>query len=124
MVVDASAVLALVNAEPGWERVAEVLPDAVMSAVNVSEVVGKLADHGMPREEIRTLLSGLGLTVVPFDLEAAFAAGVLRAVKGGKRLSLGDRACLSLARSRALPALTADRYWSRVDAGVDLEMIR
>lgn len=124
MVLDASAVLALVNAEPGWERVSEALPDAVMSAVNLSEVVGKLVDHGLPAGEASALLAGLGLTILPFGLDDAFGAGELRAVKGGRRLSLGDRACLQLARSRALPALTADRGWSRVDAGVEVVVLR
>jgi len=124
MVLDASAVLALLNAEPGWERVAEALPEGIMSAVNLSEVVGKLVDHGMPVDEIREMLAGLGLTIVPFDRAAAAGAGELRSLKGGKRLALGDRACLQLARSRGLSALTADRYWSRVDAGVELIVIR
>ncbi|MGD8330569.1 MAG: type II toxin-antitoxin system VapC family toxin [Acidobacteriota bacterium] len=124
MVLDASAVLALLNAEPGWERVAEVLPAGIMSAVNLAEVVGKLVDHGMPGDEIREVLSGLGLTIVPFDDDAAAAAGELRSVKGGKRLALGDRACLELGRSRSLPVMTADRYWSRVDTGVELVVIR
>ena len=124
MVLDASAVLALLNAEPGWERVSEALPSAVMSAVNLSEVVGKLVDHGLPADEIRALLSGLGLTIVAFDQEAAVGSGALRAIKGARRLSLGDRACLHLARSRSMPALTADRYWSQIDAGVEVVVIR
>jgi PIN domain nuclease of toxin-antitoxin system len=124
MVLDASAVLALVNAEPGWERVAEALPDAVISAVNLSEVVGKLVDHGLPADKVRALLSGLGLAVVAFDEEAATGAGALRAIKGGRRLSLGDRACLYLARIRREPALTADRLWSRLNVGVDVVLIR
>jgi PIN domain nuclease of toxin-antitoxin system len=124
MVLDASALLALINAEPGWERVAEALPDAVISAVNFSEVVGKLIDHGIPAEEVRALLAGLGLEVIPFDEEAACGAGALRAIRGGKQLSLGDRACLHLAHARSVPALTADRYWSRLDIGIEVVLIR
>lgn len=124
MVLDASAVLALVNAEPGWERVSEALPGAVMSATNLSEVAGKLVDHGLHAEEVRALLSGLGLVIVPFDHDAALGTGALRAIKGGRRLSLGDRACLYLACTRAEPALTADRYWSQIDAGVEVVLIR
>lgn len=124
MVLDASAVLALVGAEPGWKRVAEALPEAVVSAVNLSEVVAKLADRGIPAGEIRTLLGGLGLTVVEFDSEAAYAAGELRRLEGGRRLALGDRACLALARSRSAVALTADRDWARLDAGIEVELIR
>ena len=123
-ILDASAVLALVNAEPGWEQVSEALPDALISAVNLCEVVGKLTDHGVPGKEARLLLSGLGLEVVPFDTEEAYAAAALRAFKGGGSLSLGDRACLQLAAARNVPVLTADRYWARVDAGVELRVIR
>ena len=43
---------------------------------------------------------------------------------GGRRLALGDRACLWLARERGTVALTADRYWAQIDTGVDLEVIR
>ena len=124
MVLDASAVLALVGAEPGWERVAEALPEAVVSAVNLSEVVAKLADRGIPGGEIRTLLGGLGITVVDFDAEAAYEASELRRIEGGRRLALGDRACLALARRRSAVALTADRDWARLDADIQIELIR
>lgn len=124
MVLDASAILALLNAESGWERVAEALPTSLISAVNLSEIVAKLADHGVPEAEIRSLLAGLGLEVVPFDHEAALAAGELRRIVGGKKLSLGDRACLALARSRGSAALTADRYWARLAADVEVLLIR
>ena len=124
MVLDASAILALVSAETGWEMVAEALRESVTSSVNYSEVVAKLTDRGVPTEEVRALLAGLGLDVVPFDADAGFGAGALRAIEGGDKLSLGDRACLDLARRRAQPALTADRYWSRIDAGAEVVLIR
>ncbi len=124
MVFDASAILALLNAEPGWERVSEALPEGVVSAVNFSEVVGKLADHGFTAREVRGLLSGLGLAVVPFDLDEAYGAGALRHIDGGRHLSLGDRACLCLARGRGEPALTADRSWARLSTDVEIRLIR
>lgn len=124
MVVDASAVLALINREAGWETVAKALPAALISAVNLAEVAGKLIDHGLPATDVDSLLAGLGLAVIPFDDEMALATGKLRSLKGGTRLSLGDRACLQLARHRSLPALTADRYWARIDTGVELSVIR
>jgi len=124
MVLDASALLALLNAEPGWERVAEALPTAVVSAVNLSEVAAKLADHGVPQAEVGRLLAGLGLDVVPFDRDAALAAGELRRIDGGGQLSLGDRACLELAHRRAEVALTADRYCAQVDTGAEVALIR
>lgn len=124
MVLDASAFLALLNAEPGWERVAEVLPRSVISSVNLAEVVGKLVDHGVPEAEIGSLLAGLSVEVAPFDRAAAMAAGELRRIDGGRQLSLGDRACLALARLRGEAALTADRYWIQVDAGAEVLLLR
>lgn len=59
VVLDASAFLALLNAEPGAEKVAGVLSGAALSAVNLSEVVAKLAEVGMPEASIHETLDGL-----------------------------------------------------------------
>jgi len=74
VVLDATAVLALLQEEPGAERVVAALPDAAISAVNLSEVVGKLADSGMPELAIRAALGALGLDVHPFDEDQAWAS--------------------------------------------------
>lgn len=112
--LDASALLALLQQEPGADVVAALLSRCVISAVNLSEVVAKLTDHGMPAEDIRTALDGLPLDVRPFDQEAAYAGGALRRVTRGDGLSFGDRACLALANQLGLEAVTADRAWSRL----------
>ena len=124
VVLDASALLALLNGEDGAEAVAAVLPEAAVSAVNISEVVAKLAEAGMPRKAIRDALQGLPLDVVPFDQEQAYEAGLLRPSTRGIGLSLGDRACLSLALRLALPALTADRTWQQLAVGAKVRLIR
>jgi PIN domain nuclease of toxin-antitoxin system len=123
VVLDASAVLALLQDEPGGNRVLESLPGALICSVNLSEIVAKLAELGMPESDIRLALS-LGLEVVSFDEALAFSAGALRSATRAAGLSLGDRACLALARSRALPALTTDRAWRDIDVDVDVEVIR
>ena len=74
VVLDASALLALLQNEAGAERVADHLSGGAMSAVNLSEVVAKLIDHGMPADDVREALDGLPLDVHAFDREAAFAA--------------------------------------------------
>ena len=112
--LDASALLALLQQEPGADVVAALLSRCLISAVNLSEVVAKLTDHGMPAEDIRAALDGLPLDVRPFDPEAAYAAGALRRVTRGDGLSFGDRACLALANQLGLEAVTADRAWSRL----------
>ena len=124
VVLDASALLALLNDEPGAELVAESLPQAAINAVNLSEVVAKLADAEMPDEAIRDALLVLSLDVVPFDVEQAYEAGLLRSATKGAGLSLGDRGCLSLARRLDLPALTADRMWEQLSVGAKVRVIR
>jgi PIN domain nuclease of toxin-antitoxin system len=112
VVLDSSAVLALVNREPGGERVLAALPDAVISAVNLSEVVAKLVDRGATMAAIEEALSILRLDVRSFDTELARAAGELRRLTRDRGLSLGDRACLALAAQLGAVALTADRTWA------------
>ena len=124
IVLDASAVLALLNDEPGAEVVAEALPEAVISAVNLSEVVAKLCGAGMPQKEILQALEPLGLEVAPFDDEQAYQAGFLNASTKGAGISLGDRACLSLAKTLGVAALTADKMWTRLSVGVIVKVIR
>jgi len=123
--LDASAILALVHQEPGSERVTEALAlGAAMSAVNFSEVVAKLAEAGMTHREIHEVLDSLQIEVVPFDTVSAYEAGLLRPATRHLGLSLGDRACLALARLLGVPALTTDRAWSDLPLGVPVQVIR
>jgi len=123
-VIDASALLALLNAEPGADVVAEALLGGVISAVNLSEVVAKLCDAGMPEKAIRQALQPLGLEIVPFDEEQSYQAGLLRTSTQDLGISLGDRACLSLAKMRDVIALTADKAWSGLSTGATVKVIR
>ncbi len=131
-VLDASALLALLNNEPGSARVMAVLPDAVILSVNFSEVVAKLARDGRSAAEIRFYLDALGLTVVDFDRALAYETGFLLPLTKAGGLSLGDRACLALAASLGVPALTCDdlrsvvdhRVWATLNLGVQVELLR
>jgi ribonuclease VapC len=124
VVLDASAILALLNREPGHEVVAEALPEALLSAVNLSEVVAKLGEKGMPEGAIATALAGIELEIFPFNEASAYETARLRAPTRSLGLSLGDRACLALGRHLALPVLTADKNWSKVEAGISVRVIR
>ncbi|MBX3301188.1 MAG: type II toxin-antitoxin system VapC family toxin [Nitrospira sp.] len=123
-VLDATAVLAVLNDEPGAEKVVPLLPRAVMSTVNLAEVVSKLADAGMPEETIHTVIDELGIMVIPFDEPLAFSTGFLRPATSDYGLSLGDRACLALGTHLHRPVLTADRMWSTLKLDVAIQMIR
>jgi len=123
-VVDASALLALLNEEPGADTVAEALPGSAISAVNLSEVVSKLSEGGMPVKAIYQALQPLGLEIVPFDEDQAYQTGFLRIATRDLGMSLGDRACLSLAAKLGAVALTADKAWCGVSMGTSVKLIR
>ncbi|BDG30120.1 type II toxin-antitoxin system VapC family toxin [Thermus thermophilus] len=129
-VLDASALLALLKGEPGAERVAEVLErGAYLSAVNLAEVLSKLADWGEDPAEAQARMEGVGLLgaaveVLPFTGEDALEVARLRALTRAYGLSFGDRACLALARRLGLPALTAERAWAELDLGIPVEVLQ
>ena len=126
-VLDASALLALLYREPGGDRVADALDQgAAISAVNLAEVVARLSDAGVQEAAIGSLLGPLRLAVFDFDIPAAFRTGLLRPLTRSAGLSLGDRACLALARHLGVPALTTDRSWERLQdaVGVRVQVLR
>jgi len=124
VVLDASAILALLAGEPGADVVGACIPDAVVSTVNVAEVGAKLSDRGMADSDARNAVGTLGLEVAMFDEEAAYATAALRGPTRPLGLSLGDRACLALGVARNLPVLTADRNWTGLRVGVEIRLIR
>ena len=125
-VLDASAVLALLQAEPGSDAVLSRIEHGAcrISAVNLTEVLTRLIDRGMTAHDAEAAFDALELAVSPFDDAAARACAALRPASRAFGLSIGDRACLALAQSQKLPALTADRAWAQLDCGVVIEQIR
>ncbi len=125
-VLDASAVIALIEGEPGAESVARSIPHAAVCAVNVAEVAAYFMDAGMPRDDARSALERIcaQFEVVDFGLQDAIEAGLLRGPTRSKGLSLADRACLALAARLGATARTADRAWKDLEVGVRIELIR
>lgn len=117
VVLDASAVLALLNREPGGERVERYLAEGVMSAVNAAEVLSKLVDAGLTLGEARESLSLLGFRILGFELRDAEAVAALRTRTKSKGLSLGDRACLALGLRLEAVVVTAERSWAGLKIG-------
>jgi len=124
LVLDASAVLALLNGEQGHEVVGAALPDVLINAVNLAEVVGKLTDAGLSAAEIARSIGVLGLTVQACDEAIAYRAGLLRPLTKAQGLSLGDRICLATAMHLCLPVLTAERTWRNLTLDLDIRQIR
>lgn len=121
---DASALLLLLQREPGWRDLAPRLPGSVISSVNLSEVAAKLMEAGGDPETTREVLAGLPLEIDDFTADRAFQAAELREATRHLGLSLGDRACLALASSLEMPVLTGDRAWLELDLAMAIELVR
>lgn len=124
IVVDSSVVLAHLNGEKGSERAEEFFGDALISTVNMAEVMTKLVERGGRLDVIRAALSRYGLQTMVFDEGLAERTGALRARTKAFGLSLGDRACLALAERHRLPVLTADRLWQDLGLPIDIRLLR
>jgi ribonuclease VapC len=124
VVVDASAVIALLVGEPLDRFEPQHLAGAEISAVNLSEVWARLLEIGMPESAIDAAVAKLDLRVIPFDERQARAAARLRARTRYAGLSLGDRACLALGLALGRPVVTADRIWGGLDLGLDIVLVR
>ena len=125
-VLDASALLALLLDEHGSTVVRPLLADAAMSTVNLAEVVGHFTRHGATAEQTEQILGPLPIEYFSLDFGLALDLGLMLPATRPAGLSLGDRACLALARRLGLPAVTADRRWMEVAdaAGVEITLIR
>jgi ribonuclease VapC len=123
-VLDASAVLALLHSEPGADAVEEALEHAAISTVNWSEVCQRSIVRDVDVSDLRADTEALGVQLVPFGVEDAEQVAELWSATRHLGLSLGDRACLGLARRLERPALTADRAWLDLDLGVEIRAIR
>lgn len=124
-VLDASALLAVIHRERGFERLTpELLAEAVIGTVNIAEVQSKLVLSGWRPEEAWEDATGAVAEVLPFTAEHAKTAGSLVAQTRPLGLSLGDRACLALALVLHAPVYTADRAWKNLKVGVRIHVIR
>jgi PIN domain nuclease of toxin-antitoxin system len=95
-----------------------------MSAVNWSETVQKSVARGVIVEGLRAEIEALGVTIVPFGAAEAEECALLWSQTMQAGLSLGDRACLALARREGTPAVTSDSSWSSLAVAVQVELIR
>ena len=124
IVLDTSAVLAFLLQEPGGDDVASMLEGrAVISAVNVQELLAKLIMKGMSPHHAKLTVRSLNLECHAHSFEAAEAAAELIEHTRGMGLSLGDRSCLALARKLGVPAATADRVWSKMAEAAQVKVV-
>jgi len=125
VVLDASAVLALLNNEPGSDKLTpELLSNATCSTVNLAEVQTKLVSRGWTSDQAWEDATSPLREVLPFDEEQARMAGDLLIQTRHLGLSLGDRACLALGIALKVPVYTAEKAWKKVKVGVRIHVIR
>lgn len=124
IVLDASALLCLLNDEPGADQVAEALTRSVIGATNLGEVVSKLRERGLALDEVKEALGGLHLDVRPLSASQAMIIGDLRPATRALGLSLGDRACLALAVELGADFFTTDAALAKADVAVKATNIR
>lgn len=124
MVVDSSAVVAILRREPGWERLEEEIFGAtrpVMSAAVLVEtsIVIEAARGQAGVRELDALLDELAIDIVPFDAEQVQRAreGFRRFGTGRHpaRLNFGDCLSYALARHLAEPLLSIGDDFARTD---------
>ncbi len=123
IILDASALLAMLKEETGAAKVAGVIGQARISAVNHAEVVSHFIHAEMPADEVDDMLRPLPITIVAADAGQARLAGRLRSVTADAGLSLGDRFCLALAQQEGLPAWTADKQWRAIAGRANVEIV-
>jgi len=123
-VLDASALLAFLQGEPGSGVVESALPGASISSVNWAEVLQKSLARDVVVAGLREDMEAMGLRLVPFGAEDAEATALLWPRTRSMGLSLADRACLALGMRLDGPVLTADRKWGEISLGVEVRLIR
>ena len=124
VILDASAMLALLQDEPGADTVLALAKGSRLLSVNFCEVVQRVLAKGGAAAPTEQAIDRLEIAVVPFDRSLARMAAELRESTRFMGASLGDRACLALGLASGWPILSADRDWGKLDLGIEIRMIR
>lgn len=124
VVLDASAVVALMYGEAGADVVESHLSAGRISAVNYCEVLRKGLRDGVDPTDLNLRLGQLSLDVVPFTVEHAAEAAALQPYVRSHNLSLGDCCCLALAMRLGRPVLTGDSLWATLPLPIEVRLLR
>lgn len=124
VVLDASAVLAVLQDEPGAAFVSSMMRGAVMSTINFSEAIQKAATQTGEYDRLPHMIARFDVQLIPFDSVQAQAAARLESRTRKRGVSFADRACLALGGATGLPILTGDRKWPELGLALDIRLIR
>jgi ribonuclease VapC len=123
IILDASALIAMLQGEVGAKKVADAIGATRMSSVSYAEVVSHFIQAGMPQGDVDAMLNPLPIDIVPLDKQLARLAGGLQSLAAAAGLSLGDRCCLALSLRDGLPAWTADRVWRSIADAAKVKVV-
>ena len=124
VVLDASALIAAMYLEKGADLVKKHIDNALISTVNLTEVIENMLSRGVLVSDARKIIDELSIKTIDYTEEHTFIAAGLRKPNKHKGLSLGDRACLALAMAEKLTVLTADKAWKDIDIDIKIQLIR
>lgn len=124
VILDASALLALIFDEPGGSIVAPQARGSRILSVNFSEVVQRVLSIDGNPDRAEEAVDLLNITVAPFDRQLARMTAELREITSFMGASFADRACLAFALANSAPVLSSDQDWRKLDIGIDIRMIR
>ncbi len=124
VILDSSALLALIKKEQGAEIVEKLIGRVIMSSINLSEVAATLLDSDMSVKECQECIEPFIEKIIPFGKEESFSTAALKKLTKHKGLSQGDRACIALGLSTGYPIYTADKVWAELDLNCIINMIR
>jgi PIN domain nuclease of toxin-antitoxin system len=126
VILDASALLAVVLKEKGADIVVKALEEGntCMTTVNLAEVMVKMYEHTFSKEDINAFMDGLSIHVIDVDMELAHIAASYYPKTKSLGLSLADKICFAAAALGNYKALTTDRAWAKANVGVKVQVIR
>lgn len=117
IILDSSAVLAIINEERGYDSIIDLLENSIMSSVNYAETLGILTTRfNIPKKDAIYICKKIITHIYHYDEEQALLTSDLENTnhKDKLNLSLADKACISLGIALKLPIYTADRTWSKI----------
>ena len=121
--LDTSAIIALLQKEPGYKLVEEVIASSAISAINFSELVAVLARSSIPEDEINIIITDIVPETIPFSKDLAIITGKLASKSKEYGLSLGDRACLATGQYYGMEIYTADKVWTKLQKHIKSKII-
>lgn len=124
IVLDSSAILAVLLKEPGRDFVLDRIQGAFATVVTFCETLTVMVrNKSDARSEAEAILA-LGVPIVPVAQSLAIEAASMIAKTQFYGLSLGDRLCIGLGKELNAEVLTGDRVWREINLGAKITLIR